>query len=88
MRRRNFSNEDKNMSDRSKEKPRAIILDAAKAIYEAQTGGEKGPKPEKHVIEFRTEHKRGVQRDVVLVPTELLKFRKDNSRYLGLLQLI
>lgn len=68
------------MNDRSKEKPREIILDAAKAIFEAQTGGEKGPKPEKHVIEFRNEHRRGVQRDVVLIPTELLKFRKDNGR--------
>lgn len=65
------------MNGRSKETPREIIVDAAKEIFAAKR---KGPKPEKHVIEFRNEHIHGVQRDVVLVPTELLKFRKHNGR--------
>lgn len=65
------------MSKLSKDKPREIILDAAKEI---NTSKRSGPKPEKHVIEFRNEQKHGKQRNVVLIPTELLKFRKDNGR--------
>jgi len=37
-------------------------------------------KPSKEVIYFRNEHKKPKERDVVEVPVELLRFRKDNGR--------
>jgi hypothetical protein len=39
-----------------------------------------GPKPEKAVIYFRNERREGFEREIVNVPIELLKYRKDNGR--------
>lgn len=41
---------------------------------------ETGSKPEHTVIEFRNDRKIGKTRPIYLVPTELLRFRKDNGR--------
>ncbi|MEI7475661.1 MAG: hypothetical protein WCK67_12870 [bacterium] len=59
--------------------PRKIIDDFANEIKEKAT---KGSSPEKAVIEFRDDRKRGKsgERDVFFVPISLLKFRKDNGR--------
>lgn len=56
--------------------PRVIIEDFAKLIREKKIT--KGPKPEKDVINFRTEKKDGRERDVEYVPVSLLRYRKDN----------
>ena len=58
---------------------RKIIDDFAKEIKEKAT---KGSSPEKTVIEFRDDRKRGKagERDIWFVPIDLLKFRKDNGR--------
>lgn len=59
------------------DKTREIIDDFAAAINTRKT---KGPKPTKHVINFRTELSNGIERDVYEVPLELLRYRKDNGR--------
>lgn len=56
---------------------REIIDDFVKEIEKRKT---KGPKPSKAVINFRNELKTGFERDVWLVPSELLLYRKDNGR--------
>jgi len=56
---------------------REIVEDFARLIREKQT---RGPKPSTEVIHFRNEKKDQVERDVVLVPVELLRYRKDNGR--------
>jgi hypothetical protein len=59
------------------EAPRVIIEDFAKIIREKKT---KGPKPEKDVINFRSEKRDGIERDIESVPVSLLRYRKDNGR--------
>lgn len=58
---------------------REIIDDFAKEI---KAKAERGVNPEKTVIEFRNDRHRGKagERDVFLVPVNLLRFRKDNGR--------
>ncbi|MDD5464901.1 MAG: hypothetical protein PHP73_00940 [Candidatus Omnitrophica bacterium] len=56
---------------------REIIDDFVQEIERRKT---KGPKPSKEVINFRNELKTGFERDVWLVPAELLLYRKDNGR--------
>jgi hypothetical protein len=56
---------------------RSIISDFAKEIH---TRKRKGPKPEKHVINFRNERRNNFERDVWLVPLDRLRYRKDNGR--------
>lgn len=43
----------------------------------------RGAKPSKVVIEFRNERQNGTEREVVEVPTEILRFRKDNGRIIS-----
>ncbi len=63
----------------STDKERKIIEDFAKEI---KAKAEKGTHPEKTVIDFRNDKQRGKagERDVYLIPTKLLRFRKDNGR--------
>ena len=56
---------------------RKIINKFAKAISERKTSTSK---PSKTVIDFRSEKRDGFEREIVNVPLELLKFRKDNGR--------
>src|SRR5438034_46182 len=56
---------------------REIVEDFARLVREKQA---RGPKPSTEVIHFRNEKKDQVERDVVLVPVELLRYRKDNGR--------
>lgn len=56
---------------------REIIGDFAKEIAACKRPG---PKPQKAVIEFRTEQKDGFEREVYYVPVGLLRYRKDNGR--------
>jgi hypothetical protein len=56
---------------------RRIIDDFAREIQNRKT---RGPKPAKTVIDFRNERKLGIERDIYLVPMELLRYRKDNGR--------
>ncbi len=58
---------------------RDIIDDFAN---ELKTKMRRGPSPSKAVIRFRNEHLEGTtkERDVMQVPVELLRFRKDNGR--------
>jgi hypothetical protein len=56
---------------------REIVEDFARAIREKKTPG---AKPEKAVINFRTERIDGFERPVERVPLELLRYRKDNGR--------
>ena len=65
------------MSQITKQITREIVDDFAKEIKDKQT---KGPKPAKDVINFRTEMHDGIERDVVRVPIEILRYRKDNGR--------
>ena len=55
---------------------REIIDDFVKTIQSRVT---KNSKPSKTVIEFRNERKNGYEREIVQVPVELLKFRKENG---------
>jgi len=57
--------------------PRKIIKHFADEIDRRKTTGSK---PSKAVIDFRNEHKLGTEREIFLVPIELLRFRKDNGR--------
>ena len=59
------------------DKEREIINDFAKEIADKK---ETGSKPEHTVIEFRNDRKIGKTRPIYLVPTKLLRFRKDNGR--------
>lgn len=56
---------------------REIIDDFAEEIKSKKR---KGAKPSFEVIYFRSEHKRNIEREVWEVPTELLRFRKNNGR--------
>ena len=56
---------------------RKIIDDFAQEITEKKRTGRK---PLKAVIYFRNEHMNNIERDVVEVPIEFLRFRKDNGR--------
>ena len=56
---------------------REIIADFAKAIIQDIRTDEK---PDGAVIDFRDELKKGLERDVVSVKSELLRFRKENGR--------
>ena len=58
-------------------KTRDIIPDFTQEIFKRKT---EGPKPSKTVIKFRNEERDGFERDVVWVPIELLRYRKDNGR--------
>lgn len=65
------------MPNITKQAIREIVDDFAKEIREKQS---KGPKPAKTVINFRTEMQDGIERDIVRVPIEILRYRKDNGR--------
>lgn len=56
---------------------RDIIEDFAKEIAGKK---QRGPKPQTHVIAFRDDEHYKRERDVFLVPIELLRYRKDNGR--------
>jgi hypothetical protein len=56
---------------------REIVEDFARLIREKKT---RGAKPEKAVINFRTERIDSIERPVERVPLELLRYRKDNGR--------
>ena len=56
---------------------REIVSDFAKEI---RTKRRRTVKPSKTVINFRTDIKDGVERDVWRVPIEILRYRKDNGR--------
>lgn len=59
------------------DKTREIIDDFAQVISERKSSG---TKPQKTVIDFRQDRQNGIEREIVLVPLELLRFRKDNGR--------
>jgi len=61
----------------TKIKAREIIEDFAEEVKQRKT---KGPKPAKCVIDFRNERKDGIERYIYYIPTELLRYRKDNGR--------
>lgn len=61
----------------STDKHRKIIENFAQEIKDRK---ETGSKPEHTVIEFRSDRKVGKTRPIFLVPTSLLRFRKDNGR--------
>lgn len=65
------------MSTLTRAKTREIIEDFAKDISQRKR---LGPKPAKCVINFRQESRMGIERDIYYVPTELLRYRKDNGR--------
>lgn len=56
---------------------RKIIADFA---IEIKSRRDTGSKPENTVIEFRDDRRVGKERPIYLVPTKLLRFRKDNGR--------
>jgi hypothetical protein len=56
---------------------REIVEDFARVIREKKT---QGAKPEKTVINFRTERIDGFERPIERVPLDLLRYRKDNGR--------
>jgi hypothetical protein len=56
---------------------REIVEDFAHLISEKKT---EGPKPATSVINFRNEKRDQVERPVYLLPTSLLRYRKDNGR--------
>jgi len=60
-----------------KDVAREIIDDFAKEIAACKRPG---PKPQKAVIDFRTEQKDGFEREVYYVPVGLLRYRKANGR--------
>jgi hypothetical protein len=59
------------------DRKREIMEDFARAIREEKTHG---AKPEKTVINFRTERIDGFERPIERVPLDLLRYRKDNGR--------
>lgn len=59
------------------DRTREIVDDFAQVIREKKT---RGAKPEKAVINFRTERIDSVERPVERVPLELLRYRKNNGR--------
>ncbi len=59
------------------DRKREIVDDFARAIREKKTHG---AKPEKTVINFRTERIDGFERPIERVPIDLLRYRKDNGR--------
>lgn len=59
------------------DKVRDIIDDFAAEIDRKKR---KTAKPTKHVIDFRNERADNFERDVLVVPVEILRFRKDNGR--------
>lgn len=65
------------MTPITKDKTREIIEDFAKEIREKKR---QTAKPTKTVIDFRNEKVNNFERDIWEVPTELLRYRKDNGR--------
>ena len=65
------------MTDMTKPKMREIIGDFAKEI---RLRRQQTARPSKTVIAFRREMLDGNERDVWLVPVEILRYRKDNGR--------
>jgi len=65
------------MAQITQDKQREIVTDFAKAIRE-----QKRPtaKPAKAVINFRDDKLRSIERDIEVVPINLLRYRKDNGR--------
>jgi hypothetical protein len=59
------------------DRTREIVEDFARAIREKKT---RGARPEKTVINFRSERIDGIERPIERVPLELLRYRKDNGR--------
>lgn len=65
------------MSDIKTDAHREIVRDFAEQIKQRT---KRNIKPSKIVIEFRNERKDNCERDIVQVPTEVLRFRKENGR--------
>ena len=65
------------MTERTTSRTREIISDFANEIKKRKR---KSVKPKKTVIHFRTEDIDRTERDIVKVPIELLRFRKENGR--------
>lgn len=61
----------------TQDKPREIVEDFARAIRERKTAT---AKPAFAVINFRDEKRNSIQRPIVVVPINLLRYRKDNGR--------
>jgi hypothetical protein len=72
-----FAAEDLPMARISTDKEREIIEDFAAEIQRKRT---QTAKPTKAVIDFRNERADNFVRDIWEVPTEILRFRKDNGR--------
>lgn len=56
---------------------REIVKDFAELV---KTKKVKGSRPEKTVIDFRTDRQLGIEREIWMIPTNVLRFRKDNGR--------
>ena len=65
------------MNGITKNPAREIIEDFAQEIQQRKR---KGPKPEKAVIDFRSDKRDGIQRDVYYVPVRILRYRRYNGR--------
>jgi len=52
-------------------------------VDEIKKRTKRGSKPSQVVIEFRNERKNNIEREVVEVPTEILRYRKDNGRIIS-----
>ncbi len=61
----------------STDETRKIIEDFAKEISKKKISG---AHPENTVIDFRNDRRDGIERDVLYVPIDILRFRKDNGR--------
>ena len=61
----------------TQDRARTIIKDFAAAIRERKRPT---AKPSKAVINFRDEKGQGIERPIEIVPTDLLRYRKDNGR--------
>ncbi len=65
------------MAQFTKDRTREIIEDFATEIKNRMR---RGIRPSKGVINFREEKANGIEREIVEVPLELLRYRKDNGR--------
>lgn len=61
----------------TQDKPREIVEDFRRAIGEKKT---RKAKPARTVINFRDEKRNSIERQIEVVPIDLLRYRKDNGR--------
>ena len=65
------------MTKLTTDEPRRIIEDFAELVKNKTI---QAKKPDEWVINFRNEQKEGIQRPIVRVPLDVVRFRKDNGR--------